>query len=38
MQEGLVKQPMWKAILTDGHFWLPVIVLVVGIAVLAAVK
>jgi hypothetical protein len=29
---------MWKAILTDGHFWLPVIVLVVGISLLAAVR
>ncbi len=33
-----MKQPMWKAILTDGHFWLPVAVLVVGIGVLMAVR
>ncbi len=33
-----MKQPMWKAILTDGHFWLPVIVLAAGIGLLAAVR
>ena len=25
---------MWKAILTDSHFWIPVVVLFFGIAVL----
>ncbi|MDR5726624.1 MAG: translocated intimin receptor Tir [Terriglobia bacterium] len=25
---------MWKAILTDSHFWIPVVVLLFGIAVL----
>ncbi|MBN9658576.1 MAG: translocated intimin receptor Tir [Acidobacteria bacterium] len=33
-----MKQPVWKAILTDGHFWLPVAVLVIGISVLMAVR
>ena len=28
----------WKAILSDSHFWLPVIVLAIGIAILVAVK
>jgi hypothetical protein len=29
---------MWSAVLSDRHFWLPVIVLAIGIAVLMAVK
>jgi hypothetical protein len=29
---------MWKAIISDRHFWLPVAVLAIGIALLAAVK
>ncbi len=29
---------MWKAILTDLHFWLPVAVLVIGVSLLAAVR
>ena len=29
---------MWKAILSDSHFWLPVIVLAIGVAILVAVK
>ena len=29
---------MWKTILTDSHFWLPVIVLAIGVAILAAVR
>jgi hypothetical protein len=33
-----VRQPLWKAILSDSHFWLPVVVLFVGIALLAMVK
>ncbi len=37
-QEVSLKQPVWKAILTDWHFWLPVAVLVVGIGLLAAVR
>jgi hypothetical protein len=27
-----------KAILSDSHFWLPIVVLVIGIAILVAVK
>jgi hypothetical protein len=33
-----LKQPLWKAILTDVHFWLPVLVLAIGIGLLAAVR
>jgi hypothetical protein len=33
-----LRHSLWTAILSDSHFWLPVIVLVVGIALLAAVK
>jgi hypothetical protein len=29
---------MWKAILTDNQFWLPVLVLAIGIGLLAAVR
>jgi hypothetical protein len=29
---------LWKAILTDVHFWLPVAVLALGISLLAVVK
>jgi hypothetical protein len=29
---------MWKAILSDSHFWLPVVMLAIGIAILVAVK
>jgi hypothetical protein len=29
---------MWKAILTDRHFWLPVAVLAIGIGLLAAMR
>lgn len=25
---------MWKAVLTDTHFWIPVVVLILGIALL----
>ncbi len=35
---GYVKQSMWGAILTDRHFWLPVAVLAVGIALLAVMR
>jgi hypothetical protein len=35
---GLLRQPAWKAILTDWHFWLPVAVLVAGVGLLAAVR
>jgi hypothetical protein len=37
-QEVSLKQPVWKAILTDWHLWLPVAVLVIGIGLLAAVR
>jgi len=37
-EEVLLKQPKWKAIFTDSHFWLPVVVLVIGITLLAAVR
>lgn len=30
--------PLWKAILTDSQFWLPVLVLAIGIGLLAAVR
>jgi len=33
-----LKQQLWKAILTDRQFWLPVIVLAIGICLLAAVR
>jgi hypothetical protein len=33
-----VRQSMWKAILTDNQFWLPVLVLAIGIGLLAAVR
>jgi hypothetical protein len=33
-----LKQPLWKAILTDRHFWLPVVVLAIGISLLAAMR
>ena len=36
--EVSLNQPMWRAILTDGHFWLPVVVLALGIGLLAAVR
>lgn len=29
---------MWKAILTDSHFWVPLVVLVLGIALLAYLR
>lgn len=28
------KRPWWKAVLSDVHFWVPVVVLVVGLLVL----
>lgn len=33
-----MEQPLYKAILTDVHFWLPVAVLVLGIALLALLR
>jgi hypothetical protein len=33
-----VRQPIWKAVVSDPHFWLPIAVLVIGIGLLAAVK
>jgi len=33
-----VEQPLFKAILTDVHFWLPVAVLALGIALLAVMR
>lgn len=33
-----MRQALWKAILTDVHFWLPVAVLALGISLLAVVK
>ena len=33
-----MRQSLWKAILTDAHFWLPVVVLAIGVAILTAVK
>jgi hypothetical protein len=32
------KPPLLKAILTDVHFWLPFVVLIIGIALLAALR
>lgn len=29
---------MWKAILTDSHFWVPLVVLISGIALLAYLR
>ena len=37
-READLRQSMWKAILTDNQFWLPVLVLAIGIGVLAAVR
>lgn len=36
--EAFLRQPVWKAIATDIHFWLPVVVLAVGIVLLAVMK
>jgi hypothetical protein len=33
-----VRQPLWKAILSDVQFWVPAVVLALGIAILVAVK
>jgi hypothetical protein len=33
-----VNQPLWRAVLTDAHFWIPVAVLIIGIVVLEAVR
>jgi hypothetical protein len=33
-----LKQPLWKAILTDRHFWPPVVALAIGIGLLAAMR
>jgi hypothetical protein len=33
-----LRQPAWKAILTDIQFWLPVAVLAIGIGLLAAMR
>ncbi len=37
-EEVDVRQSMWKAVVTDSHFWIPVVVLVIGMSVLAAVR
>jgi hypothetical protein len=37
-QESRVNQSLWKAVLTDAHFWIPVAVLILGIAILEAVR
>jgi hypothetical protein len=37
-KERFVRQPLWKAILSDAHFWVPVVVLAIGIAILVAVR
>jgi len=34
----LVKQSSLKAILTDTHFWAPVVVLILGVCLLAAMR
>jgi hypothetical protein len=33
-----VKPSIWNAIFTDSHFWVPVVVLAVGIALLVFLK
>jgi len=33
-----MKDSMLKAILSDAHFWVPIVVLVIGITLLLAVK
>jgi hypothetical protein len=33
-----MERSTWKAVLGDVHFWVPVIVLVVGVGLLAAVR
>ena len=34
----IVKPSLWNAILTDSHFWVPVVVLAVGITLLVMIK
>jgi hypothetical protein len=34
LKPNLTNYPMWKAILTDSHFWVPVVALISGIALL----
>ena len=33
-----MKQPMWKAMLTDVHLWVPVGVLILGASLLMVVR
>jgi hypothetical protein len=33
-----VRQPVWKAVLSDTHFWVPALVLAIGLAILVAVQ
>jgi hypothetical protein len=33
-----VRQPVWKAILSDSQFWVPAVVLAIGLAILVAVQ
>jgi len=33
-----VKQPMWKAVVTDAHLWAPVGVLLFGLTLLAFMR
>jgi hypothetical protein len=33
-----MKPGLWNAILTDSHFWIPVVVLVLGIALLVGMN
>jgi hypothetical protein len=37
-QGHIVKPSILKAILTDSHFWVPVVVLALGIALLVFIK
>ncbi|MBM3746781.1 MAG: translocated intimin receptor Tir [Acidobacteria bacterium] len=34
----MLKQPVLRAVLTDLHFWVPVVVLVLGTALLAVMR
>jgi hypothetical protein len=35
---GPLKQSLWSAVLTDSHFWLPVVVLAIGVSLLAVMR
>jgi hypothetical protein len=38
VERALVKRPYLKAVVTDVHFWVPVVVLVIGLALLLVLQ